>query len=186
MNAYELPTALTVGGKSIPIRYWYKAAIDVFRACADPELDDAKKTEIMIRIIYPSWKEIPVSCMDEAVKKACEFLDCGQKPPRNQKRSARLIDWEQDAPLIMAAVNKSAGTEIRTIPNLHWWTFFGYFMEIHQSVYSNVLSIREQQSKGKRLDKPYAEWYRQNRHLVDMDVKLTSEEEEILKMWGGG
>ena len=185
MNAYDLPTVLTVGGEKMEIRSGFRDAIKIMIASADPDLDDATKTMIMIKILYPQWHTIPAECMQEAAEKACEFLNCGQKNPKG-KAQPRLVDWEKDAPLIVAAVNTTAGTEIRAIPNLHWWTFFSWFMEMRRSVYSNVLCIREQKAKGKKLDKTMETWCRQNRQLVDLPTRLTQEEQEFLKRMGGG
>lgn len=86
--------------------------------------------------------------------------------------------------MIIPAVNSVAHTEVRAIPDLHWWTFFGWFMEIGDSTFSNVLHIRGQKAKGKKLDKADQEWYRQNRNLVDFKRNYTESESDILKSWG--
>ena len=182
MTMYDLPTSLTVGGVEYKIRSDFRAVIDVLIAMNDPELNDQGRSTVILKIMYPDWREIPAEFRQEAVQKASEFIDCGQKS--DGRKHTRMIDWEQDAPLIIPAVNSVSHMEVRAIPDLHWWTFFGWFMEIGESVFSNVLRIRGQKSRGKKLDKAEQEWYRQNRHLVDFQQTYTDTENEILKEWG--
>jgi hypothetical protein len=128
MMAYDLPTSLYIGEVEHPIRYNWLAVLDILAACADPELDDAEKALCVLQIFYPNWEEIPSDRLQEACKKACDFIDCGQKD--DGKPKPKMIDWEQDAPIIIPEINKVAGKEVRLDPNIHWWTFFGWFMGI--------------------------------------------------------
>lgn len=182
MNIYDLPTSVTVCGVKRAIRTDFRAVIDVLKAMKDPELDNNGRNEVLLRIMYPGWKDIPPDHMEEAAKKACEFIDCGQKS--DGKKRPRMIDWEQDAPLIIPAVNNVAHTEVRAMPDLHWWTFFGWFMEIGDSVLSNVLHIRNLKYKRKKLSKPEQEWYNQNRALVDFEQTYTQVDKDTFKQWG--
>lgn len=182
MTCYDLPTSLMVGGVERQIRSDFRAVIDILTAMNDPELDGQRKTEVLIKIMYPGWRDIPPEHIEEAVKKACEFIDCGQK--NDGKKHPRMIDWEQDAPLIIPAVNNVAHAEVRAVPNLHWWTFFGYFMEIGESTLSTVIHIRDLKARGKPLDKAEKEWYQRNRCLVDFETKYTEAENEFFKKWG--
>ncbi len=183
MSVYDLPTSLTVGGVDREIRSDYRAVLDVLVASNDPELDDQSKTEVLIKIMYPGWKDIPPEYMEEAAKKACEFIDCGHKP--DGKKNPRLVDWEKDAQLIFPAVNSVAKSEVRAIQYVHWWTFFGWFMSIGESTFSQVISIRDKKARHKNLDKSEKEWYQRNRNLVDLPMDYTTEEDEILKEWFG-
>lgn len=182
MKTYDLPTSLTVGGVEREIRSGYRAVIDILIAMNDPELNKQRKTEVLIKIMYPGWRDIPQESMEEAAEKACEFIDCGQKS--DGKKRPRMIDWEQDAPLIISAVNSVAHAEVRSIPDLHWWTFFSWFMEIGDSTFSNVLYIRDQKAKRKKLDKVSQEWYKQNQNLVNIKQTYTESENETLREWG--
>ena len=182
MTLYDLPTSLNVGGVEYQIRSDFRAVIDILIAMNDPELDRNGKATVILKILYPSWRDIPAECRQEALQKASEFIDCGQKD--DGRKHPRMIDWEQDAPLIIPAVNSVAHMEVRAIPDLHWWTFFGWFMEIGDSTFSNVLHIRGQQAEGKKLNKADQEWYRRNRNLVDFKQTYTEAENEILKEWG--
>ncbi|MGN1025935.1 MAG: Gp15 family bacteriophage protein [Faecousia sp.] len=179
---YDLPTSLEVGGVEYRIRSDFRAVIDILIAMNDPELDEQGKAAVILKILYPAWREIPPEHHQEALQKAAEFIDCGQKS--DGKKHPRMIDWEQDAPLIIPAVNSVAHTEVRAIPDLHWWTFFGWFMEIGDSVFSNVLRIRDKKAKGKKLEKAEQEWYGKNRHLVNLKPRYSEDDIEFFKRLG--
>lgn len=184
MNPYDLPVALAVGGREYAIRYDFRAVLDVLIAMNDPELDGPCKSMVILKIMFPDWRTIPQEHISEAIKQACEFIDCGQKD--DGKPKPKLIDWEQDAAIIIPAVNSVAHTDVRAIGNLHWWTFWAYFMEIGESVFASVVSIRGKKAKGKKLEKWEQEYYRENRHLIDLRKKETPEEkamQEYLNKW---
>jgi hypothetical protein len=90
-----------------------------------------------------------------------------------------MIDWEQDAPIIIPEINKVAGKEVRLDPNIHWWTFFGWFMGIGDGLLASVLHIRKKKSLHKKLEKWEEEFYRANKALVDFAPKETPEKAEM-------
>jgi hypothetical protein len=188
VNAYDLPTSLVIGEVAYPIRYGWRAVLDAISACSDQTLDDALKAYCMIRIMFPDWKEIPAERLQEACEKACEFIDCGQK--RDDTPKPKLIDWDLDAAVIIPEINKVAGREVRMDPNIHWWTFFGWFMGIGDGLLASVLHIRTKKAKGQKLEKWEQEFYKSNKALVDMKEPETEEIREeknrILKMLDGG
>ena len=94
----------------------------------------------------------------------------------DDKKRPTLMDWEQDAALIIPAVNRVAGHEVRAEKYIHWWTFLGYYMEIGESAFSQVVSIRQKKAKGKPLEKWEQEYYRENKRLIDLRTKYTHEE----------
>lgn len=177
MSAYELPVSLNIGGTDFPIRYDFRAVLDILMAMDDPELDEYAKSIVVLQILYPDWERIPPENVDEALKKACEFIDCGQKD--DGKPKPRLIAWEQDAPIIIPAVNRVAGREVRSVPNLHWWTFWGHFMEIGESLFSYVLNIRQKKSRHKKLEKWEETFYKENRAIIDIQAPKSKEDKEM-------
>lgn len=184
MGVYDLPTSLKIGEVDFPIRYGWRAAMDIFAAFSDPELDEEMKTETMMQILFPDYLKIPPGRMQEAVEKACEFLDCGMK--QEKKHRPRTMDWEQDAAIIIPAINQVAGREIRLDPDIHWWTFFGWYMSIGEGLFSSVLSIRQKKTKGKKLEKYEEEFYRENKDLIDLKKPESEEirqEKENLMKW---
>ena len=183
MTAYDLPTSLVVGEVSYPIRYGWRAVLDVLIACADPELDDKCKAYCMLSIMFPDFEKIPDEHLEEACQKACSFIDCGQV--KDDKPRPRMISWEQDAAIIIPEINKVAGKEVRIDPNIHWWTFFGWFMSIGEGLLASVLNIRSKKAANKKLEKWEKEFYNENKAMVDFTTpdlqEIQKEKSEILK-----
>ena len=183
MISYDLPTSLIIGEVGYDIRYNWRSILDILIACADPELDDEAKAECMLKIFYPEWEKIPRHLLQEACQKACDFIDCGQKD--DGKPRPKVIDWEQDASIIIPEINKVAGREIRSDPSIHWWTFFGWYMGIGEGILSTVVNIRSKKAKGKKLEKWEQEFYKVNKDMIDMKApdteEIRKEKDSILK-----
>ena len=167
MTAYELPTSLNISGVDFSIRTDFRAIIDILIAQNDPEL----------QILFEDWQSIPSEHLTEACQKACEFIDCGQVDNSPNKPKPRLMDWEQDGDMIVPAVNKVAGKEIRAVPYMHWWTFFGYFMESGECLFNTVVGIRSKKAKGEKLDKWEKKFYQENKNIIDIKTRLSDEEQ---------
>ena len=191
MNAWELPASLNVGGVDYKIRTDYRAILDILAAVNDPGIfeedmsEEEKKMEqvlTMLQILYIDFEDMPRKDWKEAAEKANDFIDCGLKDEGKSK--PRLMDWEQDAPLIIPAVNKVSNQDIRAVKYMHWWTFFGYYMEIGECMLATVINIRSKKKKGKKLEKWEKEFYQQNKKIVDIKVKgneRSEEEKEALR-----
>ena len=91
------------------------------------------------------------------------------------------MNWEQDAGLIIPAVNKVIGKEVRAIQYMHWWTFAGAYMEIGESLFSQVLSIRQKKQKHQKLEKWEQEFYQKNRSMIDLKKRYSKEEKQKQK-----
>lgn len=191
MNAWELPASLNVGGVDYKIRTDYRVILDILAAVNDPGIfeedmsEEEKKMEqvlTMLQILYIDFEDMPRKDWKEAAEKANDFIDCGLKDEGKPK--LRLMDWEQDAPLIIPAVNKVSNQDIRAVKYMHWWTFFGYYMEIGECTLATVTNIRSKKKKGKKLEKWEKEFYQQNKKIVDIKVKgneRSEEEKEALR-----
>lgn len=177
---YGLPTCLEVNGTEYPIRYEYTAVLDIIESLNDPDLEDKEKALCVMYILYETFEDIPKEDYQEAFEKALAFIDNGVKDTK-KKNNVRLVDFEQDASLMFPAINRVAGREIRNDEDIHWWTFLGWFMEIGECAYSQVLNIRSKRSKGKKLEKWEEEYYRENKKIVDIQVKLSQEEQDELE-----
>lgn len=173
MSAWELPTSLDVGGTSYAIRSDYRVVLDILRHYASPDYEQDEKALICLGILYVD--DIPPELYEEAYKKAIGFIDAGIKDDGRPK--PRTMDWDQDAPLIVPAINRVLGGEVRSMPYLHWWTFVGAYMEIGEGVFSSVLSIRQKKAKHKKLEKNEQEFYRENKSLIDMQPRYSAEEQ---------
>lgn len=186
MSAWELPTSLEVGGVGRPIRTDFRTILNVLSDISDPQYEDDERAMIFLIAIYPDYKDIPAESRQEAIDKAVSFIDMGLSAESNRQTS--LMNWEKDAGIIIPAVNKVLGTELRVLKELHWWTFLGAYMEIGESLFSSVLDIRQKKAKGKKLEKYEMEFYRANKHLIDLDKKddpLSEDEKNgLYKLFG--
>lgn len=195
MYAWKLPASLHVGGANYKIRTDYRVILDILAAMNDPDILDpgmtedekqAEKVLTMLQILYIDFDRMPPSDWKEASEKACEFIDCGIHDDGTPK--PRLMDWEQDAPIIVPAVNKVCNFDVRSVKYMHWWTFFGYYMEIGECMLSTVVSIRDKKRRGKKLEKWEQEFYRNNKHIVVLRAKKAErseeEKEELRKLFG--
>ena len=176
MTGYDLPESLDVCGREYQIRTDFRDIINILNAFSDPNLDDAAKAYVFFNALF--FDHVPPEDQAEAYKKGFEFINAGL--PDSGGPAVRLMDWEQDAPLIISAVNKVAGKEVRSIPHLHWWTFLGYYMEIGESQFSNVVNIRQKKKRNKKLEKYEQEFYRDNKELIDLKEKISDEEFDFL------
>ena len=80
------------------------------------------------------------------------------------------MDWEQDAPIIIPAVNKVNNADVRATEYMHWWTFLGYFQSIDRNdTWGCVLVIRQKKAQGKKLEAYEKEFYSANRNLCSVD-----------------
>lgn len=182
MNAYQLPTSLNINGVMYPIRTDFRDILNILIPMSDSDMEEWEKQEVMYRIMYPDWQDIPVGAFGVACEKAVEFID--YTVPDNRPKP-RTMDWEQDAAIIIPAVNKVAGKEVRAAEYIHWWTFLGYFMEIEDGMFSQVLSIRQKKARKKKLEKWEKEFERNNAALVRLAEKESLEQrrkkESIMK-----
>lgn len=179
---WKLPKEICIHNDLYRIRTDYRAILDILKAAADPELTDQEKNIVMLEILYMNPEEIPPEHLEEALIKGKEFIDCGIREEGKEK--VRLMDWEQDSPIIASAINKTVGKDVRSLKYMHWWTFMGAYMEIGDGLFHQVIMIRQKKAKKKKLEKWEQEFYRKNRSLVDLGQKKqerSAEEKEALK-----
>ena len=173
-----LPTTLSVDDVDYAIRSDYRVILNIFEAFADDELRDSEKVLVMLKCLYV---DVPDD-IEKAAEKAVWFIDGGGSEIATQsdkpQNKVKLIDWEQDEQIIFSAVNKVAGTEIRALEYLHWWTFLGYFNEVGEGLFSTVLNIRSKKARGKKLEKYEQDFYKSHKDLIDIKKKYTEDEKQ--------
>ena len=182
MIALRLPESVTVSGREYAIRSDFRTVIEILVALADPELDQQGKAEVVLKCFYPDYEEIRKEDAEAALKAAAVFIDGGEELPESARRH-RLMDWEQDFPRIAAPVSRILGRDVRTVENLHWWTFLAAYYEIGDCLFAQIVRIRNLRAKGKKLDKADREWYRDNAALVNFRQKYTEAEDAALNTW---
>lgn len=171
----KLPKSLIISGEEYAIRTDFRDILRIITAFGDPELESNEKIYVCLFVLYEDFDSLPPEMYEAAFKAALRFIDCGMEP--DTRKSPRTMDWEQDEAIIFPAVNHVAGFETRSADYIHWWTFMGYFMEINDGVFSNVLSIRTKKAKGKKLEKWEREFWQANKDICVLKAKLTEEEQ---------
>ncbi len=172
----ELPESLSVNGIEYDIRSDFRDVLKIVCAFNDPELQNEEKIYVCLLILFVDFESIPKSDYGAAFTAAINFIDNGAKD--TDKKAPRTMDWEQDENIMFPAINKVAGFETRSADYVHWWTFIGYFMEISDGVFSNVLGLRSKKAKNKKLEKWEREYWQANKDICALKPKLTAEEQE--------
>lgn len=187
MMIFDLPTSVEFGGKEWEINSDYRDILTILAAFEDEELDDKEKVFVCLYNFYPDFENIPKEQIKDAYEKAFEFINRGQD--ESKKNNKRTMDWEQDAPIIFPAINSVAGYEVRSVDYLHWWTFLGFFMEIHEGTCATVFSLRQKKARGKKLEKYEQDFWNHNKDICVLRRKETAEdkaEKERLNALLGG
>ncbi len=190
---YELPTTVTVKDTIYAIRNQgdFRMVLDCFAVLNDVELSANERMIACLMIFYEQFNDLEsVLAVDEETLKSLTenaflFFNCGQDHVAGET-NYKTIDWEKDAQLICAAVNKVAGREIRTEQYLHWWTFMGYFSSVGESSLATVVGIRSKIAKGKKLEKHENEFRRDNPQYFNWDkrtLKQKEDDELINQLW---
>ena len=181
VNHWELPTSISVNNTEYAIRTDYRAVMDILTAFSDKEMLGESEDEtniiralLVLNILFID--EVKPEDQNEAIKKAIEFIDMGIESSRDVKKPT-LMDWEQDAPLIIPAINKVLGREIRADKYMHWWTFLSAYMEIGECSFTHIINIRDKKAKGKKLEKWELEYIQEHKDIVLLREKFTEKEQ---------
>lgn len=187
---YGLPKSVCIGGEKFEIRYDYRVILDIFEVLNDADLNDNARAYTVLNMFYMDFDSL--TDYEAAVKECFRFINGGSIEEK-QKRRVQLMSWAQDFQYIVAPVNRVLGYEMRAIDydfaentgGIHWWTFLSAYLEIGDCLFAQIVRIRELKSKGKPLDKQDREFYRNNRDIIDLKVKVSDAENELIKQWTG-
>ncbi len=174
MTGFSLPREAVIEGKTYGLHTDFREILEIFSYLEDPDLPEFIRWQVAMTLFYGGPLE------DAHFQKGAEYFAWFVSGGREEKGSPgpKLLDWEQDAHMIVADVNKVAGREIRELPYVHWWTFLSWFHGIGEGQLSTVVSIRQKKQEGKKLSDWEMDFYRRNKGLVDLPEKLSREERE--------
>lgn len=179
---YTLPTSVEINGREYKVRSDFRDILTTLEAVADVELTDQDRAEAVLTIFYPDLPDMPSSDYEEAVAQYLWFINGGQED--NGKKLKKVMDWQQDFPLVVAPINRVIGYEIRAVEYLHWWTLLAAYQEIGgDCTFAQVVSIRQKLASGKQLDKSDREFYRRNRDMIDLKQRYTDAEVDFIRKW---
>ena len=183
LSLWQLPVTAVIGGKTYPLHTDYRDILEIFSYLDDPDLPEFIRWQIALGLFFEG--QIPEEDQQEAIRYLSGFITGGQG---TDKPGPRLLDWEADAPAIIADVNKAAGREIRSLTYVHWWTFLSWFHAIGEGQLSTLVSIRDKLARGKKLEEWEKAFYRENKNRVEMKKKYSAmelaEQERLNKLLG--
>ena len=172
MNAlWQLPVTKKFGMQSFDLHADYREILEIFSVLEDPDLPEPVRWRIAMGLFYE--QPVPWEHRQAAMEYLAFFLRGGQP---EGKPGPKLLDWQQDADAIIAGVNQAAGQEVRALPFVHWWTFLSWFHGIGQGQLSTLVSIRDKLRRGKKLEPWEKEFYRENKHRVDLKPRYSEAE----------
>ena len=174
----KLPTKTIIDGKEYNLKTDFRNCLKAIMAFEDEELTGSEKAVIMLQLLY---EEIPEN-LDEAVKKAILFLDCGEqeedKKVGSQKSSNRLYSFSKDAKYIYSAIKQTHGIDLENVEYLHWWKFVYLFLDLNPDCFfCKIMDLRNKKRKG-TLSKEEKKAYMQLFDIVNLDQKPQFTEEE--------
>lgn len=174
MTAFTLPCEAVIGGVHYPIRADFREILEIFSYLENSDLPDFIRWQVAMALFYGG--EIPQEHMQQAASYFQWFVNCAK--PEDTGTGRKLLDWEHDAQMIIADVNKVAGQEIRALPFVHWWTFMAWFHGVGEGQLSTVISIRQKLQTGKKLEAWERDYYRQNKAQIDLPHTYSRQEAE--------
>lgn len=171
MTMWGLPTSAEFGGVEYRLNCDYRDILEIFGYLNDLNTPEWLRWQIALGLFYEG--DIPPEYQSEAMQYLADFISCGEA---EEKPGPVLLDWEQDAVLITADINKIAGKEIRSVEFMHWWTFMALFRAIGEGQLLTVVTIRDKLRRGKPLEKWEKEFYSKNKKRVDLKKVYSAEE----------
>ena len=177
LSLWELPQKVKLGGKSWEFYGDFRNILLILSYFQNPNFPDFLRWQIALALFYK--EPVPPQLQPEAMEYLALFINGGRAD--RGTGGQKLLDWQQDAPLILSGVNQAAGQEVRALPFCHWWTFLSYFHAIGEGPLATVVSIRKKLSQGKKLEPWERDYYRENPALVDLKKTYTRQEEQERK-----
>lgn len=174
---WSLPVSVEIDGKEYAIRNNcdYRVVLDVISVLKDEELSQEEKFKCSLFIFYENASDL--TNVEKASKEMIKIINLGEEDDEPQKQP--VMDWQHDFAQVAPPISRVLGYSVRDAKNYtHWYDFLGAYMEIGECTFSTIITIRQKKQKGKKLDAREQEFYKANRKLVDLPIKLTKEEEE--------
>lgn len=163
-DRWTLPKEAVLDGKQYPHKTDFRQILKLLAVLSD----EGKPAHLrwLTALCYFYEMPIPTGLEQQAMEYLADFLSCGETAAPGPK----LLDWQQDAPEIIGDINAVAGQEIRSLPYLHWWSFLSFFHGIKEGRLSQLVTIRDKLSRGKKLEPHEQEYYRAHRDKVRLRV----------------
>lgn len=170
VNLWDLPDRAVIQGEEFPFRGDFRNIIAIMGVLEEESRPPLLRWLIALEKFYVN--PVPREKWQGAMEYLARFISGGEE----SEGGAKLLDWQTDASVIIADVNKAAGRELRSEPFVHWWTFLAFFRAVGEGQLSALVTVRDKLRRGKKLEGWEQEFYRNNRAQVELRPKLTAEE----------
>lgn len=177
---YKLKNKVILGQGEYDIRTNYDVVLTIIEVLNDATLTAEEKVLTSLDLFYPDFLHIPSELLSDATTEMLKYI--GGKELGN-KKMPKLMDWEQDFPYLVGAINRVLGFDIRGTENVSWETFLSAYYEIGDCFFAQIVRIRDLKAKGKLKDKTDKEFYRKNKAIIDIKSRYSQAEEDIIKGW---
>lgn len=174
-DPWSLPEALELEGERYAIHPDFRDILQLMEVLERPDLPQEGRLYVALRLFYPEFAAMPRRLHPAAAKALMLFLAGGREEAEGPA-GPKLLDWQQDAELILSDINRVAGQEVRALPFVHWWTFLAWFGAIGEGRLSAVVGIRRKLARGQRLEDWEQEYYRENRDRIQLRQPETPED----------
>lgn len=174
----KFPTKTIIDGKEYNLNTDFRTCLNIILAFEDEELLEWDKVDIMLENLY-GVENIPEN-IDEAIKKAVLFLDCGETDEQQKvgKISSRLYSFSKDAKYIYSAIKQTHNIDLENIEYLHWWKFVYLFLDLDKDCFfCKMLDLRNKKAKHK-LNKDEKKMYIELYDILELNNKREFTEEE--------
>lgn len=178
---WSLPTSVVIDGVTHNIRNKcdFRVVLDVISALNDKELDDESRVKCALFIFYDDVEKI--SNYQSAVDEMMKIINLGDVSSEDEPQMPKVMDWEYDYNNIVPPINRVLGYSVRDENKYtHWWDFIGAYMEIGDCYFAQIISVRLKKAKGKKLDKPDEQFYREHKKEIDLPMNLTEDDKQWL------
>lgn len=174
MDLWSLPKTAKIGNLEYAINSDYRDVLEIIDCLTDTTRPLYLRWQIAIGLFYEG--NIPTAHQNEAIEYLADFISYGETEVHP---GPKLLDWKQDSRIIIGDINKVAGKEVRGEKYLHWWTFLSYFYGIGEGQLSTIISIRSKLKSGKKLDKWEEDYYKKNKHKINLNNPHTQEDAAV-------
>jgi len=141
----DLPEAVEIDGKAVPIRSDFRSCLRVILAFEDDELTGYEKQMILLANLYP---DIPGN-VQAAIEQAIKFLNGGKEDEDDGQPHPRVYSFSKDAELIFSAFYQTHGVDLQTA-ELHWWKFMALFMDLGaDTAFCQLVNLRKRVKTGR-------------------------------------
>lgn len=167
------------------IRTDYRIGVQIQLCISDPSLTDSEKTWTALSLLYGNG----IPDFETAMQGLSWFMSCGSNESgQDSGGEPAVYCFEQDAGRIVSAFRKVFGMDISR-EKLHWFEFTSMLVDLSDTAFSNVISIRTTDVSD--IDKKKQAEFLRMKKRFDLSEQYTQEEQEAISSalkWakGGG